>query len=54
MSCTWTIINIYYKNLKRKCLKIQLYEKVSFGQNDMQSFSKVMSLVHLILFAPTS
>jgi hypothetical protein len=38
MSCTLTIIKIYYKTLKKNCSKIQLYEKVFFGPNDMQSF----------------
>jgi hypothetical protein len=52
VSCIWTIISIYYKNSKNNCLKIHLYEKIIFGQKDMWSSSKVMSLVHFILFAP--
>jgi hypothetical protein len=58
MSCTWTIISIYYNNLQKKlfknCSKIQLYEKIILGQKDMQSFFEVTLLVHFILFAPYS
>jgi hypothetical protein len=35
MSCTWTIISIYYKNLQKQCSKIHLYVKMIFGQKDM-------------------
>jgi hypothetical protein len=38
-SCTWTIINIYYKICKRIVQKF-IYEKVIFVQKDMQSYSK--------------
>jgi hypothetical protein len=39
-------------NLQKNCSKIHLYKKVFFGQKNMQSFFKVMSLVRLISFAP--
>jgi len=38
------------KICKNKCSKIDLYEKVIFGQKDMQSFFEV--LAHFILFVP--
>jgi hypothetical protein len=37
---------------KNNYSKIQLYEKVCFGKKDMQSFSKVTSLVRFISFMP--
>ncbi len=52
-SCTRKIISIYYNKLKKKSFKIDLYEKIVFGQKDMHSFSKVISLAHYILFVPT-
>jgi hypothetical protein len=44
-----------YKHLlqrKNNCSKNHFYEKNIFGQKYMQSFFKVTSLAHLILFAP--
>jgi hypothetical protein len=53
MSCIWTIISNYYNNLQKQMFKNSFeYEKVIVGQRDMQSFSKVMLLVHFISFAP--
>jgi hypothetical protein len=53
MSCPWTIIIIYYKNLQNNCSKFDLYENFTFGQNDMQFFfAKVTPLAHFISFAP--
>jgi hypothetical protein len=39
-----------YKILQKHCSKTHLYKKIIFGQKDMQSFSKVLLLAHLILF----
>jgi hypothetical protein len=40
------IITIFFK----KCSNIHLYQKVIFGQKDMESFSKVMLLAQCIYF----
>jgi hypothetical protein len=43
--------HLLFKNVKINCSKNHLFEKVIFGQKDMYSISKVIFLVHLILFA---
>jgi hypothetical protein len=48
-SCIGTNISICYNNLQIIVFKIHSYEK-KFGKNDMQSFSKVIMLVHYISF----
>jgi hypothetical protein len=42
----------FIKICKKHYSKIHLYEKVFFGQKDMQSFSKVMPLAHFISLRP--
>jgi hypothetical protein len=39
-------------NCKKNCSKIHLYEKVIFGQKDIESFFKVIVLVYCISFTP--
>jgi hypothetical protein len=54
MSCTWTTISIYYNKLQKHCFKIHAYyEKKLFEKKNIQSFPKVIMLVHCISFAPT-
>jgi hypothetical protein len=43
-SCIGRIRTIYYNNLQNKVLKIHSYEIAIFGQMDMQSFSKTITL----------
>jgi hypothetical protein len=45
VSCTWTIISIYYNNLQKNCSNIHLYQKVIFGWKNMKSFFEVTLLV---------
>jgi hypothetical protein len=42
----------YFNNLQNFCLKIHFYEKLIFGQKDMQLLSQLTLLVHCILFTP--
>ncbi len=41
-------------HLLEQFIKIHLYETIIFGQRDMQSFSKIMSLARFISFVPMS
>jgi len=52
MSCTWTIINIYYNKLQKTMFPNSFIWYFVFGKNNMQSFFLVIMLAHYILFAP--
>jgi len=48
----WTNVSIYHNKLQKQNSQIHSYEKKNLGKNAMQSFSKVLMVVHYISFAP--
>jgi hypothetical protein len=52
MSCTRTIIRIYYNKLPKKLFQNSFVWKIKLEKKGMQSFCKVIMLAHCILFAP--
>ncbi len=52
VSCTWTIISIYYNKLKNICSKIHSNEKFFWGKQTSSPFFSIIILVHYIPFAP--
>jgi hypothetical protein len=52
MSCTWTIVSIYYNKLQKKCSKIHSMKKFVTGKKTYNPFFSIIMLARCILFAP--
>jgi hypothetical protein len=52
MSCIGTTISIFNKKIAKKIVPKFICMNFFFGKQDMQSFSKIIMLVHCISFAP--